>query len=84
MTTYDGDDDSIPATHLAAFDVGEIDRLIEALQALRNADDPDEVAVWMAAVSLGGYESDAVVVLQRDDSQSVQDWLYPHGDVTLN
>ena len=77
--------DGIPATHLAVFDIDEIDRLIEALQELRNADDPDEVQVWMVAISTGfDSESDAAVAIQRSDSQAVQDWLFPHGDVTLN
>ena len=77
--------DGIPATHLAAFDVGEIDRLIEALQELRNADDPDEVQVWMVAVSTGfDSESDAAVAIQRSDSQAVQDFFFPHGDVSMN
>ena len=76
--------DSIPATHLAVFDIDELDRLIEALQELRNADDPDEVQIWMAAASTCIDDSDAVVVVQRSDSQDVQDFFFPHGDVTLN
>ncbi|MYI67294.1 MAG: hypothetical protein F4103_00495 [Boseongicola sp. SB0673_bin_14] len=76
--------DGIPATHLAVFDVGEIDRMIEALQELRNADDPDDVQVWMAAVSTCIDGDDAVVVVQRSDSQDVRDFFFPHGDVTLN
>lgn len=76
-------DDRVLVTHLAVFDADELGRIIHALRELRDAGDPDEVQVWMAAVSTDG-ESDAAVMIQRSDSQLVQDWLYPHGDVSLN
>lgn len=76
-------DDRVLVTHLAVFDADELGRIIHALRELRDAEDPDEVQIWLAAVSMDG-ESDAAVMVQRSDSQAVQDFFFPHGDVTLN
>lgn len=87
MTAHDGDYAKhaiARASHTVILGRDELLDLAETLFELAHSDDPDAVALGVGAFDIHTGEDRAIVVFWRDDSQVAQDWISPHGDVSLN
>lgn len=87
MTAHDGNyakHKLQQASHFVILERDDLLDLSESLAELAHADNPDDFALGVGAFATSTGSDEVIVMFQRHDSQAAQDWMYPHGDVSLN